>query len=136
MVTMIGPPVRAYRMYQTTCPHPPFIHTVCIPVRTVRTWRRTTPMRAAEITRWGVTGLATVVSTYALDAVATAAGLLLVAAGLLAGLDQGLVLTFVAGSYLIWALGLRANVRANWNLLSTTGTSTNVLSKLAHDLTG
>ena len=92
-------------------------------------------MKAPGVIRWGLTAVATLVSTYALDAFATVAGLLLVACGLLAGLDQGLVLAFVAGTYLIWALGLRSALAANWGLLSSTGTSTNVLSKLAHDLT-
>jgi len=92
-------------------------------------------MKAPEIIRWGLTAVATLASTYALDAFATAAGLLLVACGLLAGLDRHLVLAFVAGTYLIWALGLRSALAANWSLLSSTGTSTNLLSKLAHDLT-
>jgi hypothetical protein len=92
-------------------------------------------MKAPELVRWGFTAVATLVSTYALDAFATAAGVLLVACGLLAGLDRDIVLAFVAGTYLIWALGLRSALAANWSLLSSTGTSTNVLSKLAHDLT-
>jgi hypothetical protein len=93
-------------------------------------------MNAPQITRWGATALATVVSTYALDAFATAAGLLLVASGLLADLNREMVLAFIAGSYLIWALALRSALAANWTLLTTTGTSTNLPSKLAHDLTG
>lgn len=92
-------------------------------------------MTAPQIARWGATALATLVSTYALDAFATAAGLLLVGCGLLAGLDRDMALAFVAGSYLIWALGLRSALAANWTLLTTTGTSSNLLSKLAHDLT-
>jgi hypothetical protein len=35
----------------------------------------------------------------------------------------------------LWGLGLRANLRANWLLLRRTGTSTNVLSKAAFELT-
>jgi hypothetical protein len=92
-------------------------------------------MRPGDTTRWGITALATMLSTYALDGIATAAGVLLVASGLLAGLDRTAVLIFAAGSYLVWALGLRAALAANWSLLSATGTSTNLLSKAAHDLT-
>ena len=92
-------------------------------------------MRPRDTARWGITALATMLSTYALDGFATAAGVLLVASGLLAGLDRTAVLIFLAGTYVIWALGLRAALAANWNLLSATGTSTNLLSKLAHDLT-
>ncbi|HST81959.1 MAG TPA: hypothetical protein VLL08_09530 [Kineosporiaceae bacterium] len=92
-------------------------------------------MRPRDTARWGITALATMLSTYALDGLATAAGVLLVASGLLAGLDRTAVLIFAAGSYLIWALGLRASLAANWSLLCATGTSTNLLSKLAHDLT-
>ena len=39
--------------------------------------------------RWLVTGAATIVSTYALDVVATVAGIVLVASGLLHGSDKG-----------------------------------------------
>jgi NNMT/PNMT/TEMT family len=84
--------------------------------------------------RWAVTLVATAASTYALDAVATAAGVLLAASAFLAGADHGLVLAFLAGTYVVWGAGLRANLRANWTLLETTGTSTNALSKAAHDL--
>jgi NNMT/PNMT/TEMT family protein len=84
--------------------------------------------------RWLITSGATVASTYALDAVATACGALLVASGLLAGLSHELVLVFLAISYIAWGAGLRVNLRANLALLEKTGTSTNVLSKAAHDL--
>ena len=50
--------------------------------------------------------------------------------------DQMLVLTFLAGTYVAWGTGLRANLAANWNLLEETGTSTNALSKAAYDLVG
>ena len=92
-------------------------------------------MRPRDTARWGITVLATMLSTYALDGFATATGVLLVASGLLAGLDRTAALIFIAGTYVIWALGLRAALAANWNLLSATGTSTNLLSKVAHDLT-
>ena len=83
--------------------------------------------------RWVITIAATAVSTYALDAVATAAGLL-VASQLLRGLDHWLVLLFLAGTYVAWGAGLRVNLQANWALLEGTGTSTNALSKAAYDL--
>ena len=81
-----------------------------------------------------VTFTATAVSTYALDAVATAFGVALVASGLLGGLDHALVLGFLALSYVAWGAGLRVNLRANRALLERTGTSTNALSKAAYDL--
>ena len=84
--------------------------------------------------RWVVTFIATVASTYALDAIATAAGILLVTSQILQGLDHLVVLLFLAGTYVLWGLGLRVNLRANWMLLEDTGTSTNVLSKAAYDL--
>lgn len=96
---------------------------------------RPKPFSATALKRWAITGVATVASTYALDAIATAAGLLLVASRLLQGLDHALVLLFLAGTYVVWGAGLRVNLRANWALLEDTGTSTNVLSKAAYDLT-
>jgi hypothetical protein len=84
--------------------------------------------------RWGVTLTATAVSTYALDAVATAAGVAVVASGLLRGLDHLVVLALLAASYVAWGAGLRVNLAANLVLLERTGTSTNVLSKAAYEL--
>jgi hypothetical protein len=84
--------------------------------------------------RWLFTAAATVLSTYALDAAATVVGLLLAASQLLRGLDHGVVLLFLAGTYVAWWAGLQVNLRANWSLLEETGTSTNVLSKAAYDL--
>ena len=86
--------------------------------------------------RWATTLAATVVSTYALDALAAAAGVLLVGSHALRGLDHGLLLGFLAASYGAWALGLRVNLKANWALLEQTGTSTNALSKAAYDVVG
>jgi hypothetical protein len=83
---------------------------------------------------WVVTVLATVASTYALDAFAIAIGALLATSGLLAGLDRPLLLAFLGASYVVWGAGLRANLAANWSLLARTGASTNVLSKAAHDM--
>ncbi|MEV0719197.1 guanitoxin biosynthesis pre-guanitoxin forming N-methyltransferase GntF [Asanoa sp. NPDC050611] len=85
--------------------------------------------------RWIVSLAATAASAYALDAIAAVAGTALVASGLLAGADHGWVVAFLVASYLMWAVGLRANLRANGALLAATGTSTNVLSKVAYDVT-
>ena len=84
--------------------------------------------------RWLVTCAATLVSTYALDAIATAAGVLLLASNLLEGVGHMHALLFLASSYVLWAAGLRVNLKSNWELLGSTGTSTNVLSKVAYDL--
>jgi hypothetical protein len=82
----------------------------------------------------GITIGATVVSTYALDAVATAAGVALVATGALRGLDHWLVVAVLAGSYVAWGAGLRVNLRANLDLLERTGVSSNALSKAAFEV--
>lgn len=84
--------------------------------------------------RWAVSTAATVASTYLLDLVATASGLLLVASGLLEGTGTAALWAALAVSYLAWGLGLRVNLRANLALLDRSGVSTNVLSKAAHDL--
>ena len=73
-------------------------------------------------------------SAYALDAIAAAAGVALAGTGLLQGLDAWALLTLLLASYVVWAAGLRVNLRANWDLLQQTGTSTNALSKAAHDV--
>ena len=92
--------------------------------------------RLARTKRWAVTLGATVVSTYLLDAVATAAGVALAASQLLRGLDHWLVVSFLAATYAVWGLGLRVNLSANWTLLEQTGTSTSALSKAAYDVAG
>jgi hypothetical protein len=84
--------------------------------------------------RWALTLAATAISTCASDAVVTAAGVLLVASAVMHDLDHGLLLVFLAGTYVLWGAGLRANLAANWTLLEGTGTSTNALSKVAYDL--
>jgi hypothetical protein len=81
-----------------------------------------------------VTIAATALSTYALEAIATAAGIALAASHVLRGLDQVFLLGFLGGTYVVWGAGLRLNLKANWALLEQTGTSTNALSKAAHDL--
>jgi len=81
--------------------------------------------------RWAVTLVATAVSTYALDVVAAAGGVLLSLSGALSGLDRASLVAVVALSYLIWAFGLRTALRANHALLEQAAVSTSVLSKLA-----
>jgi NNMT/PNMT/TEMT family len=90
--------------------------------------------RHRALSAWVITLAATAASTYALDAVATAAGVLLVATELLSGLDHSLALAILVGSYVVWGVSLRANLGANWLLLRRTGTSTNVVSKAAFEL--
>jgi hypothetical protein len=99
-----------------------------------KTHRANLPNRKV-LSAWMITLAATAASTYALDALATAAGMLLVASGLLSGLDHPLVLGFLAATYVLWAVALRTNLGANWSLLRLTGTSTNALSKAAFELT-
>ena len=84
--------------------------------------------------RWVVSAGATLASTYLLDLVATASGLLLVASPLLDGARTGALWLVLAASYVVWGLGLRVNLRANLALLDRAGVSTNVLSKAAYDL--
>jgi len=92
------------------------------------------PRRFAAATRWAVTVAATAVSTWALDLVAAAAGVVLVASHVLDGAARAVVLAFLAATYVLWAAGLRINLIANWRLLEETGTSTNALSKGLFDL--
>jgi hypothetical protein len=89
---------------------------------------------AAGFRNWAVSLAATAASTYALDACASAAGICLVASGLLADFGHSFVTAFLVMSYALWGLGLRASVQMNWTLLATTGISTNVLSKAAYDV--
>ncbi len=81
-----------------------------------------------------VTVAATVASTWALDLVATVVGVALVATPALEGASRGVVLGFLAATYVLWFAGLRTNLVANWRLLEETGTSTNALSKLLFDV--
>jgi hypothetical protein len=94
----------------------------------------TTILSARRAKAWIVTFAATVASAYALDAVATTAGVLLAASALLGGAHHATVLVFLAATYVIWGAGMRVNLAANWLLLEETGTSTNLLSKAAHDI--
>jgi hypothetical protein len=87
------------------------------------------------VKRWLVSIAATIASTYALDAFAAVAGAALVASGLLGGIGHRWVLVFLIASYAAWIAGLSVNLRANAALLAATGTSTNVFSKAAYDMT-
>ena len=90
--------------------------------------------RAPRTTRWVVTVGATALSAYALDAVATAAGVALAASHLLRDFDQVLLIGFLVATYVAWGAGLRVNLQANWALLEDTGTSTNAFSKAGYEL--
>jgi hypothetical protein len=84
--------------------------------------------------RWALTIAATAASTLALEAVAAAAGVALAASHVLDQAHRGVVLGFLAVTYVVWAAGLRVNLTANWRLLDETGTSTNALSKMGFEL--
>lgn len=90
-------------------------------------------IRAAQ--PWVIVIIATIVTMGALDALATTAGVLLATSPFLDGASHGVVLSFLAATYLLWIAGLRVNMIANWGLLEQTGTSTNLLSKLMFELT-
>jgi hypothetical protein len=83
---------------------------------------------------WIATVSASFVTFYALDMVATGAGLLLVASGLLAGISHWLALALWLATNVLWGAGLWSMLLANWELLKRTGASTNILSKAAYDL--
>lgn len=88
---------------------------------------------SSALQSWSATVAATLASTYALDAVSTATGALLVASGLLGGLGASM-LAVLAASYAVWGAALRPSLAANWALLQRTGASTCLPSKLAHDM--
>ena len=80
-----------------------------------------------------ITAAATAASALALDVIASAVGVLLVATHVLDDASLAVLLAVLAATYGLWAAGLRANVVANGQLLEATGTSTNALSKLLFD---
>ena len=90
--------------------------------------------RFGSTARWAFTIIATAASTLALEAVATAGGVLLAASHVLDGAHRSVVLGFLAATYMVWVAGLRVNLKANWRLLDETGTSTNALSKMGFEL--
>jgi NNMT/PNMT/TEMT family len=83
---------------------------------------------------WIITAWATVASTYALDVIATAGGLLLVWSALLQEINYPTALAFLAFTYVAWGAALKVNLGENWSLLIATGTSTNILSKACYSL--
>ena len=90
-------------------------------------------MNLSSAHRWMLSAGATAASAYTLDALATAAGAALVVSGLLEGVSRSQLLTLLAGSYLLWAAGLRVALDANWLLLHAAGTSASLPSLLAYD---
>jgi hypothetical protein len=83
---------------------------------------------------WVTTVAASIVTFYGLDMVATGAGLLLVASGLLAGISHWEALALFVATNVMWGMGLWSMLLANWELLQRTGASTNILSKAAYDV--
>ena len=94
----------------------------------------TAPQKSPKIMGWLIAAVATCVSTYALDGVATAGGVLLVGSGVMAEVGETQMLLVLAGTYVAWAAGLRVNLKANFRLLEEVGTSSNALSKAAYDV--
>jgi selenocysteine lyase/cysteine desulfurase len=91
--------------------------------------------RRREVLNWLATLAATLEATCALDGTATVTGLGLAAvAGPLRDLPTLALVVLLVVSYLAWGLGMKANLRANRALLTTTGTSTSGLSKAAFDV--
>ena len=95
---------------------------------------RGTPEPVRSIVAWSTTVAATVVSTCALDFVATVAGAVLAASPVFDGMAHAVVVGFLAATYVLWFAALRINLVANWHLLEQTGTSTNLPSKAMFEL--
>jgi hypothetical protein len=91
------------------------------------------PNTSTRLRRWGVTLAAAATSFATLDLVATAGGITLASSGVFEGQARMVVYGLLAVSYVVWAAGMRVNLRANADLLTTTGTSTNVFSKFLFD---
>jgi hypothetical protein len=82
---------------------------------------------------WSIAAAVTAFSAYALDAMAALSGILVSASGFFSSASQSHALLFLLCSYILWGMGLRVNLKANWALLETTGVSTNILSKAAFE---
>jgi len=95
---------------------------------------RGTPEPVRSIVAWSTTVAATVVSTCALDFVATVSGAVLAASPVFDGMLHAVVVGFLAATYVLWFAALRLNLVANWHLLEQTGTSTNLPSKAMFEL--
>jgi hypothetical protein len=94
----------------------------------------TAPQKSHKVKGWLFAAVATGLSTYALDGVATAGGMLLVGSGVMAEVGEIQLLWVLAGTYVAWGAGLRVNLKANFRLLEEVGTSSNALSKGAYDV--
>ncbi len=81
-----------------------------------------------------MTLLATAISTYALEGIATAAGVLLAASHVLRGLDYWLVLVLLGGHLPALGSSTTGQPPGQLEAATETGTSTNVLSKAAYEL--
>jgi len=94
----------------------------------------TSGVESSRLVRGGAIVAATIVSTLALDLVATAVGTLLVASHLFVGSSLTGACGFLVVTYVLWIAALRINLTANWQLLERTGTSTSLLSKVTFEL--
>jgi hypothetical protein len=92
------------------------------------------PRKPRPTVRWAITVVATAISAFSLEIIATATGVLLVSSQLLDDASHGAASTIVVATYLLWAAALRTSLTANWRLLEQTGTSTNLPSKLVFDI--
>jgi hypothetical protein len=87
-----------------------------------------------RLRQWMVTCVASLVTGYGLDVVATCTGLLLAGTGWLSGIDYRTGIALLLLTYVGWFFGAWSILRANWELLQRTGTSTNLFSKAGHDI--
>lgn len=91
--------------------------------------------------QWGITVSANVGSVYLLDAIASAFGISFVAflelvAPSVLDAPMTYIILFLIATYAAWGYSLSKNLKANIDLLETTGTSTNMLSKVLYDIAG
>lgn len=91
------------------------------------------PTTADRARRWGVTLVVAAMSFLAVDVVATAGGIALASFGIVQSQGRPAASALLGASYLVWAFGLRFNLRANCELLEATSTSTNIFSKFMFD---
>jgi hypothetical protein len=94
----------------------------------------TAPQKSHKVKGWLIAAVATCLSTYALDGVATAGGILLVGSRVMSEVGGSQMLLVLASTYVAWGAGLRVNLKANFRLLEEVGTSSNALSKAAYDI--
>lgn len=103
---------------------------------TARTLDGQRPLRPRrhQLRNWFISAVVSVATTYGIDLVATAFGLLLVSVVSAMGVGHPVVVASWVASYALWWAGLRVNVHANLTLLERTGKSTNIVSKAAFDI--